>query len=731
LVVTVASNIPSTASLAIALAGNPNCGKTTLFNDLTGSRQRVGNWPGVTVDRLEGRYRHAGRDVQVVDLPGIYSFSAASIDETIARRHILESRPDVVVNIVDATNLERHLYLTAQLLEMKIPMVVALNMMDLAERRKVHIEVEHLARHLGCPVVPMVASRGEGLGILRQAIAAVAASRAVPRAAIRYDGELERAVEALLALLAGPAGRAGVDARWLAVKLLEGDAYAASLAGEAPAAMAAAEIPRIEKHTGEAADVVVAEGRCAFLHGLVRDVVGRQDPPRRTASDAVDRFLLHRALGMPIFLGVMYLVFAATMGLSRPAAHAINWACQAVLVQGFRGVLEWAGVPALLTTLLADGAGGGVQAVLTLAPPIFLVFLGLGVLEDSGYMARGAFVMDRLLHRIGLPGKAFVPLLVGFGCSVPAILAARTLEDRRDRIATAVMAPFMSCGARLPVYTLFAAAFFPASGGAVIFALYAAGVAAGLATGLLLRGTLLAGETASFVMELPAYHVPTLGGVLYHAWGRLKSFLWRAGRIIVILVIVLRLLATIGPDGRTGASPGGSFLAAAGKAITPALGPMGVEDRNWPAAVGLFSGLLAKEAVVGTLTALYDPRAGPNADPPTPPLPKGPGAIDECFASPFSAFAYMLLILLYAPCIAAVAALWREAGPRWALFSFAYSTAVAWLAATAFYQAATLGRHPASSTAWLAGCLGAIAAIWIALRIASRRSPRAIHGSSG
>jgi len=758
-------------AVTVALAGNPNCGKTTLFNALTGSRQRVGNWPGVTVERLEGSFRRGGRQVRVVDLPGIYSFAADSIDETIARRYILEERPDVVVNIVDATNLQRHLYLTTQLLEMRVPVVVALNMMDQAARRKMRIEVEHLSRHLDCPVVPLIASRGEGVEALKDTIAAVADSRAVPRVTVRYDAELEKAIEAVERAVAARAAEAGIDARRLAVKLLEGDSLARGLAEPAARDLAAAEARRVAKHVGQDIDVAIADGRYAFLHGLARDVVRRDELFRRTVSDAVDRVVLNRVLGVPIFLGVMYLLFVLTISLAHPFIDFLDLLCEAVFVRGGRALLAAAGAGELVTTLLADGVGGGIQVVATLVAPIFFIFLWLAVLEDSGYMARAAFVMDRLLQRIGLPGKAFLPLLVGFGCSVPAILATRTLEDRRDRLATVVMAPFMSCGARLPIYTLFAVTFFPRRGGLVIFALYAVGALVALGTGRLLRRTLLAGETSSFVMELSPYHAPTLGGVLYHAWGRLRAFILRAGKIIVAFVVILRLLSAVGTDGgvgRVGAHD--SLLATMGRAITPAFGPMGIDSRNWPATVGLFTGLFAKEAVVGTLDALYSHEpAGASAQAAAPGGGEGaPGvwagvrdafgalrrgmrdfagslgnplglggageetaltgsvrgstfvALGRNFPGRPAALAYMLFVLLYCPCVGAVAAIWREAGPRWAAFAVAYSTVLAWLVATAFHQAATAAEHPLTSALWLGLTAAALAGIAGALKLVSR-----------
>jgi len=767
-------------TIHVALAGNPNCGKTTLFNGLTGSRQRVGNWPGVTVEYIEGTYRQDDADVRVIDLPGIYSFSAHTLDETIARDYILKQKPDVVVNIVDATNLERNLYLTTQLIEMKAPVVVALNMMDLIKRRGIAIEVEHLERHLGCPVVPVVASRKEGLDALRKAVARMAAQPAVSTTRVAYDSEVEEAVVPLTARAAGHAAQAGVDPRWLAIKLLESDETAVEMTRGEMAATVRGEVRRIERHTGDAMDIVMADGRYGFIHGLARDVVQRREEMRRTVSDAIDRVVLNRLLGVPIFLGVMALMFFATINVGGPFIDFFDKLMGTVAVDGVRAALQSVNAPGVVITLLADGVGGGIQTVATLIPPIFFIFLCLSILEDSGYMARAAFTMDHLLRRIGLPGKAFLPLVVGFGCNVPGILATRTLENPRDRLMTVLINPFMSCGARFPVYALFAVAFFPRYGTAAIFSLYFAGIALAMATAFMFKRTILRGEASAFVMELPPYHVPTWGGIMHHTWHRLRGFIVRAGKIIVLFVIALRLLSSVGTDGSFGKAGGDSVLGAIGKSMTPAFRPMGVSDRNWPAVVGLFSGVFAKEAVVGTLDALYSQlesdgqEAGADdapfrfwrgvgeafmaipegfssrtaADAETTALPPADsgdndavartvesevhvetfGAMRTFFGSRAAAFAYMLFVLIYVPCVAAMGAIYREAGLKWTLFAVGYLTGLAWVVATAFYQLATMGHHPATSAAWLALCAGLVVAFYIGLKIKSGRLKEA-HAS--
>jgi ferrous iron transport protein B len=748
--------------ITIALAGNPNCGKTTLFNALTGARQHVGNWPGVTVERIEGRYEYENTDVQVVDLPGIYSFSAYSADETISRKYILMEKPAVVVNIIDATNLERNLYLTAQLLEIQTPMVVALNMMDVARQRKLRIEVEHLAQHLNCPVVPIVASKKKGIDELRRAIHDVARTRAVPQTRVAYDLVVEEALKDVTSGCETTAAEKRVDPRWLAVKLLEGDELARSLTDgccDVAVTDRAKAIEKIEKHIGEKIGLVMADGRYGFIHGLTRDVLHRDLEIRKTVSDAIDKIVLNRVVGIPIFLAVMLGVFLLTINVGAPFIDFFDQLCGTIFVDGFGALLESWGASAFLRTILADGVGGGVQTVATFIPPIFFIFLCLSILEDSGYMARAAFVMDRLLRKIGLPGKAFLPMLVGFGCNVPAILATRTLENPRDRIMTVVMNPFMSCGARLPVYTLFAVAFFPGQGGILVFGLYLVGIILAILTGLLLKKTLFRGLPSAFVMELPPYHLPTLSGVLFHTWRRLKSFLWRAGKVILLAVVVLSLLNNVGFDEEghwtvLEEESDRSLLSGVGQSITPMFHPMGITDDNWPATVGLFTGLFAKETVISSLDALY-PHPHSSTAPTTQPaetdetfdfwggivgairaIPKGFGVIpgDEeqpedqelagrlrtHFGGRYEAVAYLLFVLIYAPCIAAIAAIYRETNLRWMLFSVLYTTGLAWVVATLFYQACTFTRHPASSSLWLGAAVMMLAIPYLALRLWAR-----------
>jgi ferrous iron transport protein B len=767
------------ADQTICLVGNPNCGKTTLFNALTGTRQQVGNWPGVTVERKAGSYRSNGRRVSVVDLPGVYSLavtSVSSLDERIARDFVLSGEAHVVVNILDASNLERNLYLSTQLLEMRVPMLVALNMLDAAKDRRIRIDVEGLAERLGCPVVPIVASRGEGVDRLRAEIDRVAANGLVPGVELGYTLEVEDAITSLLPSLTGLELTGVPNNRWLAIKLLEGDKAARAMVPEATLAEAERIAEHVWKEADEDCDILIADSRYGLANSLIRKTVTREGVVHRTLSDRIDRVVLHRMLGIPIFLAVMYLLFLFTINLGGAFIDFFDQFMGTFLVDGAGALMTALGSPAWLTTGLAGGVGGGIQTVATFIPIIGCLYLFLSFLEDSGYMARAAFVMDRLMRSVGLPGKSFIPLIVGFGCNVPAIMATRTLENRRDRVLTVMMAPFMSCGARLPVYALFAAAFFPTGGQNLVFALYLIGIGFAVMTGLVLKSTLLKGETTPFVMELPSYHVPTLKSVILRTWDRLKQFLFRAGRVIVPVVLILTIVGSIGIDGTFGhKNTDQSVLAEVAKTVTPVLKPMGISEDNWPATVGMITGIFAKEAVVGTLDALYgalgaqdeggagadeddaasfDLLAGLQAAFAT--IPENLAGLAEAVTDPLGlnilgatdqetaaeqqevavgtfgamalrfdgqigAFAYLLAVLLYMPCVAAIAAVWRETGPRWTLFAAVWTTGLGYGAAVVAYQIGTFGRDPTSSTAWISGILLAFLASIITMRIAGAR----------
>ena len=734
----------------IGVVGNPNSGKTTLFNALTGTKQRVGNWPGVTVDRKSGEYAHSGRKIEVVDLPGIYSLSAASLDEEVARDYILSGEADLIVNIIDAANLERNLYLTAQLLEMQVPMVLALNMMDIAKERQIDVDISLLSRRLGCPVVPLMASRGKGVNALKDEINRCAQAEPVSTLQVTYPAQIQEA------LVRDAAINKKMNPRYAAVKMLEGEEWIDFLASKEALKTRETHQKKIEAELEEEIDILLAESRYGLINRLTRETVKKGGRVGKTLSDRIDGVVLNRAMGIPIFLAAMYLMFMVTINFGGAFIDFFDIFAGTIFVDGFGKLLSTMGAPGWLKALLADGAGGSIQTLATFIPPIGFMFLCLSLLEDSGYMARAAFVMDRFMRMIGLPGKAFVPMLVGFGCNVPAIMATRTLENQRDRILTILMNPFMSCGARLPVYALFAAAFFPVGGQNLVFGLYLIGIGFAVITGLVLKNTLLKGEITPFVMELPPYHVPTVKGVLMRAWDRLRAFMFRAGKVLIPVIIVLSLLNAMGTDGSFGnENSDKSVLSAMGKSITPVFSPMGITQENWPATVGIFTGLFAKEAVVGTLDAMYaqigeaaaaEAGAGVGeskafdfwagigeafatipenlmgmTDTLLDPLGISLGAVRTAesaagelavsvgtlgtmaalFNGKAGAFAYLLMVLLYVPCVAAIAAIYRETNLRWTLFACTWNAGVAYMAATLFYQTATIGRDPMASLLWI------------------------------
>lgn len=743
----------------ICIVGNPNCGKTTLFNALTGSRQEVGNWPGVTVDKKTGRYSFEGEEVEIVDLPGIYSVTPTSNsgeDERVARDYILSGEAQAVINIVDASNLERNLYLTAQLLEMRVPMMVVVNMLDIAQNHGMQVDLNALERELGCPVVGVVASRGQGVRNLRRSISEFLKHPAVPPMKLAYGAEIDKAAADVTRELAAAGTR---HPAWCAVELLEEapgmDAMLPAGAGERVAPM----IERFRAGFDGEADIAIAEARYRFASEAAEKAVLREGTTGVTMTDRIDRVVLNRWLGLPIFLAVMYVMFLFTQNFGGAFIDFFDILFGGIFVDGFGTLLTNLGAPEWLKVILADGIGGGIQTVSTFIPPIFFLFFFLAILEDSGYMARAAFVMDRMMRALGLPGKAFVPLLVGFGCGVPAIMATRTMDRAVDRIVTILMAPFMSCGARLPVYVLFATAFFPTNGQNLVFGIYLVGILAAILTGFLIKRFVLPGEAAAFVMEIPPYHLPTVKGVMMRTWDRLKAFVNRAGRVIVVIVAVLSFLNSWGTDGSFGnEDTDHSVLSEIGQTIAPVLSPMGVTQENWPAAVGIFTGILAKEAVVGTMNSLYDAMArtenakaagsadegaaaaqeeedsgwslaailaeagtsivdnlkdmtGAFADPlgvsvgdlsDTEAAAEEQGvAVDsiavmqKLFGSQLAAFAYLMMVLLYMPCVAAIAAVYREAGAAWTLFLAAWTTVLGYSAATIVYRVGTFAEDPA------------------------------------
>jgi ferrous iron transport protein B len=758
----------------VGVVGNPNCGKTTLFNALTGAKQHVGNWPGVTVEKKSGQYTFASKTIELVDLPGTYSLEAAddsvSLDEKVARDYVASRQADLIINIVDASNLERNLYLTSQLVEMRVPMILALNMMDAVKKRGIKIDVEALSGQLGCPVIPISASTKHGMQALKTAVNSAAISKPVPALAIPYCAELEHAVDALSPALQAIASQYPCDNRWLTLRLLEGDTLARHIAGDAVSAQVAQLQQQVEMQTQDEIDILAADARYGFVNELTKTCICKLNEVSRHSTEMIDRFVLNRFLGIPVFLLVMYAMFMFTINIGSAFIDFFDQAVGAVLVDGLGRVLAGWSAPEWLNMLISHGIGSGIQVVATFIPIIGFLFLFLSALEDSGYMARAAFVMDRFMRMMGLPGKSFVPMIVGFGCNVPAIMATRTLENRRDRILTNLMNPFMSCGARLPVYALFAAAFFPVGGQNLVFGLYILGIAVAVLTGLIMRHTLFKGETTPFIMELPAYHLPTFNGVMLRTWDRLQAFIVNAGKVIVPMVLVLNILNGLGTDGTFGKENSDkSVLSAIGRSLTPAFKPMGISNDNWPATVGIFTGVLAKEAVVGTLDALYS-QIGGGQTPATAPdvsvaqalraalltIPENLRAVADNLLDPLGldisvanreqevktdtfaamqrsfdgkagAFAYLLFILLYAPCVTATAAIYRETNRGWTIFVVCWTSGIAYMTATIFYQITSYSQHPQYSLVWINGLLVVFALVLLGLWLTGKKADKKSH----
>ena len=718
--------------LTIGLIGNPNSGKTTLFNQLTGARQRVGNWAGVTVERKEGQFSTTDNNVTLVDLPGTYSLttisSQTSLDEQIACHYILSGDADLLINVVDASNLERNLYLTLQLLELGIPCVVALNMLDIAEKQKVRIDIDALATRLGCPVVPLISTRGRGIDALKLAIDRHHKNSDLEL--VHYPRPLLREADRLAQFMDPTMPQK--QRRWLGLQMLEGDIYSRAFAGNA-----AQKLDASLAHLSEELDdpaLHIADARYQSI-AAVCEVVSNTltaEPSRFTA--AVDRIILNRFLGLPVFLLVMYLMFLLAINIGGALQPLFDVGSVAIFIHG----LQWLGYtlhfPEWLTIFLAQGIGGGINTVLPLVPQIGMMYLFLSFLEDSGYMARAAFVMDRLMQALGLPGKSFVPLIVGFGCNVPSVMGARTLDAPRERLMTIMMAPFMSCGARLAIFAVFAAAFFGQQGALVVFSLYVLGIVMAILTGLMLKHTIMRGEASPFVMELPVYHVPHLKSLLIQTWQRLKGFVVRAGKVIVVVSIFLSALNSFTLSGKAADNINDSALASVSRVITPLFKPIGVHEDNWQATVGLFTGAMAKEVVVGTLNTLYTAEniqeeafnpaefhlgdelysavdetwqslketfslsvlANPiEASKGDGEMATGAmGVMSEKFGSASAAYSYLIFVLLYIPCISVMGAIARESSRGWMGFSVLWGLNIAYSLSTLFYQTVNFSQHP-------------------------------------
>ncbi len=711
----------------IALAGNPNVGKTSLFNALTGSRQTVGNWPGVTVEHKSGTLSFGNTQYEVVDLPGIYSLSGGTPDELVARNFILNEKPDLIINIVDASNLERNLYLTVQLMELGAPLLMCLSMMDIAQNNGLQIDLEHLSTHLGFQVLPLILNKRFKPDELIAEINRNLQEAPIP-GTIHYDPIVEQHLENIWhnTLLSQKLSDKDFDkpqaqdiywavqkTRWQAVKLVEGDPEYLLQLSEEDLQKVEKEVKAIEKHRGQTASNVIADDRYGYIRGLVKDVVNRRKPGNWTFSDSVDRVLLSGLMGLPFFFVVMYLVFLIAVKASEPFIGLIETGLSWVFVEKLGALLGFIGAPGWLQYMFSDALGGGIVTIGTFIPPIFFIYISLSILEDSGYMARAAFIADKFMRKIGLPGKAFIPLLVGFGCTVPAIMATRTLENPRDRLFASLLTPFMSCGAKLPVYTFLAMIFFPHRADIVIFGLYLFGIVMAMLTGLLLKKTVFKTEPGNFVMELPPYHVPTFNGIMLHTWFRLKDFILRAGKTILIVIFIINLLSVVMvPNIFSPEREKVSILQVGGHAITPLLFPIGIQADNWAASVSLITGLFAKEAIVGTMQSLYS-----GADLSMEIAETEPGNmlsenLQKKFGNWKAALAYLLFVVLYSPCMASLAMLFKEHGGIWTFFTFVYLNILAWLMALIFYQIAAFNS---SSPYWLS--LSAVVLLLIVINL--------------
>lgn len=750
----------------ILTVGNPNSGKTTLFNGLTGAKQYVGNWAGVTVEKKTGQYMFAGNQVDLTDLPGIYSLDSGndsnSIDESIASRAALSHPADLIINVVDATCLERSLYMTLQLRELGRPMIVVLNKIDALKRERQVIDVKQLQRVLGCPVFDLSAHNKNDVKAFKEKLHKLLVQGTVMQDLnLTYDGHFEAQIEQLKSIF--PVSE--INPRALAIRALEDDYLVINPLPEA----SRNQVIECQKNCALDIDLHVADTKYTFLHEHCKRIRHSEGKLTRCFTERVDRFVLNKWIGIPFFFAVMYVMFMFSINIGSALIDFFDISFGALLVDGGHHLLD-GHLPVWLVTVLADGLGGGIQTVATFIPVIACLYLFLAVLESSGYMSRAAFVLDKVMQKIGLPGKAFVPMVLGFGCNVPAIMATRTLDQERERKLSASMVPFMSCGARLPVYALFAAAFFPSSGQNVVFALYLLGILAAIFTGIVLKKTLYPGESDSLIMEMPDYEIPTLQNVLIKTWQKLKRFVLGAGKTIVIVVAVLSFLNSLGTDGSFGNEDSeNSVLSKAAQVITPMFEPIGVNKDNWQATVGIITGIFAKEAVVGTLNNLYlssdsdadasgydlaaslkdavmtipenlaglsfsDPlgiEVGDLSDQNEAAAEQGIdmsifGNIHRNFVSSGAAFAYLIFILLYTPCVAALGAYVREFGAKYARFIAVWTFGLAYGAATLFYQVTNITTEPLVSSMWIVTILVFCVGVYKWLMFTGRK-PRPLH----
>ncbi|MFC1809355.1 ferrous iron transport protein B [Candidatus Omnitrophota bacterium] len=706
--------------ITIALAGNPNSGKTTVFNNLTGARQHVGNYPGVTVEKKEGELEYKGHTLHVVDLPGTYSLTAHSLDELVARNFIIEEKPDIVISVIDSSNVERNLYLSIQLMELEIPLVLAFNMYDLAEKQGLTFDKDILSQLFMCPLVFTTATKKRGMTELLDKVlefVKIAEERGRPR--ITYGFEIEEHIAKLEEMISQDGGLTQkYPSRWLAVKLLEWDSEVMkkiTTSGYGAAILEYAEKARHNIHNLFDDDAVslVADHRYGFISGACSESVQRTFEARHNLSDKIDMVLINRVIGLPIFFALLWGVFKFTFVASEPFIRIIEKG-QELIGQFLGGLLPQGSV---LQSLVVDGIVGGVGSVLVFVPIIFLMFMALSLLEDSGYMARAAFIMDKLMHRIGLHGRSFIPLLLGCGCTVPAIMATRTIEDEKDRFTTLLISPFISCGARLPVYVVIIGAFFSKEhAGNVLFSIYLVGVLIAVIMAKLLRKFAFKGEAAPFVMELPPYRIPTMKAILIHTWARVSHYIKKAGTVIFAGCMLVWLFGNFPAqteyskdyDSLISDAAGNesivmqlgseqamekmehSYAGRIGKAVLPVFRPLGFND--WRIPVALLGGFVAKEIVVGTLGTLYAVSQSIEDDTSLRgALRNAKDSNGNPMYTPLIAYSFMLFVLLYIPCVAVIGVVRKEMNSwKWALFIAAYTTTIAWIVAFLFYQGGQL-----------------------------------------
>ncbi len=678
----------------VAIAGNPNSGKTTIFNAMTGARQHVGNYPGVTVEKKEGDCTHGGFEITIIDLPGTYSLTAYSIEEIVARNFIIDEHPDVVVDVIDSSNVERNLYLATQLMEMNVPLILAFNMSDIAEQRGLKFDIERLSELFGAPIVPTVGSKGRGIDDLLETICKVAgegSASAINR--LNYGDEIEEELVKIEGLL--DSEHALVEKygrRWLALKLLESDKEIVAQ-GHSDIVLDAARTARdhLSMIFGDQPEMVVADRRYGFISGACQEAVQSTTEMRHDFSDKTDAVLTHRIMGLPIFIAMMYVVFQLTFFIGK---YPMEWLERLFGWSALMLTTHWpGGCDSALCSLVVDGVIGGVGGVIVFLPNILLLFLAISILEDSGYMARAAFIMDHIMHKIGLHGKSFIPMLIGFGCSVPAIMATRILENRRNRLTTIMVIPLMSCGARLPIYALLIPAFFAEKWrGSALCLIYFIGVALAIICAKILRGTLFRGETIPFVMELPPYRVPTVRGVLIHMWQRGWMYLRKAGTILLAVSIILwaaasypkadeSMLTGLSEDDAQRVQIQHSVIGRIGKSIEPVVRPLGFDWRIGTALVGSFA---AKEVFVSQMGIMYSMSEAESSS----------AALRERLSADYNAlqgFCIMLFCLISMPCVATVAMTRQETGSwGWAFAQLAGLTVIAWLVTFAVYQIGNL-----------------------------------------